>query len=391
MQTTQAAFRLSVRLARFATSRRFASTEVALVGCGVPGRGMGWYHAKQILEGEVPSAKLTDVVEPWFLGAGADGPGGKEFAEFKAKYEPTGVRFLKSIADMPKPAGKKMAMICTRTADMPKYFEEIIDNGCSHIFLEKPGAPTVGELETMAAKAKAAGVTTYMGFNKNVTEYVTLGREALAKVNSDPEFVLVHHNAYTSSELGECFERNAEGLLKNMAIHELALLVTFFNCTASTVKEVVADKTYSSLETRVGPSSGKEFTDFSRIGFTITTKDGMKLTVKADRCGGGMPGGAMSDGAMMYAAVEAGGVLHERAIMPSPELLAKVTAREKADPGLMPYFYLQHDDYVTLKERCCKAILDGAEPEGIATLQIGIDTLSLAEFLKPTLEKQLAA
>ena len=57
-----------------------APTEVALVGCGMPGRGMGWYHAKQILDGEVPSAKLTDVVEPWFLGGGADGPGGAEFA-----------------------------------------------------------------------------------------------------------------------------------------------------------------------------------------------------------------------------------------------------------------------------------------------------------------------
>ena len=55
----------------------------------------------------------------------------------------------------------------------------------------------------------------------------------------------------------------------------------------------------------------------------------------------------------------------------------------------MPYFYLQHDDYITLKERCCKAIQDGTDPEGIATLQIGIDTLKLAEYLKPELEKQL--
>ena len=35
----------------------------------------------------------------------------------------------------------------------------------------------------------------------------------------------VHNNAYKEEELGECFERNAEGMLKNMAIHELALLV----------------------------------------------------------------------------------------------------------------------------------------------------------------------
>jgi hypothetical protein len=44
--------------------------EVVLVGCGAPNRGMGWYHAEQMLRGDVPSAKLCYVVEPWFLGGG---------------------------------------------------------------------------------------------------------------------------------------------------------------------------------------------------------------------------------------------------------------------------------------------------------------------------------
>ena len=44
--------------------------EVVLVGCGAPGRGMGWYHAEQLLKNQCPSAKLCYVVEPWFLGAG---------------------------------------------------------------------------------------------------------------------------------------------------------------------------------------------------------------------------------------------------------------------------------------------------------------------------------
>ena len=47
--------------------------EVVLVGCGAPLRGMGWYHAVQMLGGECPSAKLCHIVEPWFLGAGASG------------------------------------------------------------------------------------------------------------------------------------------------------------------------------------------------------------------------------------------------------------------------------------------------------------------------------
>lgn len=44
--------------------------EVVLIGCGCPLRGMGWYHAVQMLGGECPSAKLCHIVEPWFLGAG---------------------------------------------------------------------------------------------------------------------------------------------------------------------------------------------------------------------------------------------------------------------------------------------------------------------------------
>lgn len=39
------------------------------------------YHAVQIIEGRIPSASLKFVVEPWFLGAGSDGPGGEEFAD----------------------------------------------------------------------------------------------------------------------------------------------------------------------------------------------------------------------------------------------------------------------------------------------------------------------
>ena len=40
-----------------------------------------------------------------------------------------------------------------------------------------------------------------------------------------------------------------------------------------------------------GPS-GKEFTDFAKIGFTITTKDGKLVTVRADRCGSTTGGGS---------------------------------------------------------------------------------------------------
>lgn len=76
-------------------------SQVILVGCGVPKRGMGWYHAKQMLDGDVPSATLTGVVEPWFLGAGADSPPGKAFGEWAAEMEAAhGTTFAKDVSEI---------------------------------------------------------------------------------------------------------------------------------------------------------------------------------------------------------------------------------------------------------------------------------------------------
>ena len=85
------------------------------------------------------------------------------------------------------------------------------------------------------------------------------------------------------------------------------------------------------------------------------------------------------------------GIIQSRDIMPDADLVATVEARSKENPDWMPYFHLQHDDYITLKERCTAHIASGSsgDPEGIATIQVGYDTLKLAETLKPLLEKQL--
>merc|ERR1712054_492323 len=106
-----------------------------------------------------------------------------------------------------------------------------------------------------------------MGYNKNVTPYVKKALEFERKT-SGASTTFIHNNAYKTEELAECFERNAEGMLKNMAIHELALLVTFHGVKASNIAEVVADKEYSDLQTH-----GK-------------LTDGSQVSVKANRCGG---------------------------------------------------------------------------------------------------------
>lgn len=349
-----------------------STCDVVLVGCGVPARGMGWYHAKQMLDGEVPSAKLVEVVEPWFLGAGKDSEAGAAFGAWAAEH--SDVSFLDAADKISAPAsGKKLALISGRTADNPRLLKEVIEAGCTHIFLEKPGAPTVGELEEMKAYADAKGVGVYMGYNKNVTKYVTEARDFEAKTPG-ASTTFLHNNAYKRDELAECFERNAEGMLKNMAVHELALLCTYYGVASDTIASVEADKDFSEMLT-LG-----EYTDFASVGFTITTTAGKAITVKADRCGGSYSTATVSvDGEQKF-----------QSVTPDAELEAVVAEKEKAHPDWMPYFHVQHDDYVTLKERVCAAILAGEQPEGIATIDIAIETLKVAELLQPELAKQLS-
>merc|ERR1712048_754503 len=135
-------------------------------------------------------------------------------------------------------------------------------------------------LEQMSKEASEAGVEVLMGYNKNVCKYVAKTREfAATKPGSIVTFV--SNNAYenTPESLGECFERNAEGMLKNMAIHELALLASFYDVTVDNILEVVADKEFSSMQTLKGPS-GQDYTDFDKIKFTITTKTGTEVSVQ---------------------------------------------------------------------------------------------------------------
>uniref|UniRef100_A0A7R9WXV7 Gfo/Idh/MocA-like oxidoreductase N-terminal domain-containing protein n=1 Tax=Craspedostauros australis TaxID=1486917 RepID=A0A7R9WXV7_9STRA len=355
--------------------------EVVLVGCGAPNRGMGWYHAVQMLEKQCPSASMDYVVEPWFLGGGAESPAGEEFKQWQvdteAKY---GTTFAASLDDLPPPAAPRLALISGRTADNPRLLTECIAKGSKCIYLEKPGAPTVTELEQMQKESEDAGVEVLMGYNKNVCKYVAKTRE-FASTLPGSHVTFVSNNAYenTPESLGECFERNAEGMLKNMAIHELALLVSFYDVTVDNIESVEADKEFSSMQTLPGPS-GKEYTDFDKIKFTITTKNGNKVSVSADRCGGTDSFATVSDDA---------GEEVFRYYMPDDEDKAHVKELEAKYPGAMPYFFTQDPDYITVKERVAKHTVDGLPAEGIATIGVAVETLKVAEYLTPVLQEQL--
>ena len=174
--------------------------------------------------------------------------------------------------------------------------------------------------------AAAAKVPVCMGYNKNVCKFVSKAREYAKEHGGTITFVSNNTYENTPESLGECFERNAEGMLKNMAIHELALLVSFYDVTVENIASCVADPTFSSCQTLVGPSSGKEFTDFDKIKFTITTKTGQTVSVQADRCGGDTS----------YAKVEDNtGKEVFRHSMPDEDDKANVAVLEQEYPGAM--------------------------------------------------------
>jgi len=355
--------------------------EVILVGCGAPNRGMGWYHAVQMLDKTCPSASLDYVVEPWFMGGGKESPAGQDFAEWQAETEAKhGTKFAGSLGDLPPPAAPRLALISGRTADNPHLLKECIAHGSKCVYLEKPGAPTVAELEAMKEEAAAANVEVLMGYNKNVCKFVRNAREFAATVE-DSHTTFVSNNTYepTAESLGECFERNIEGMLKNMVIHELALLVSFHDVTVDNIAEVTADKEYSSLQTLTGPS-GKEFTDFDKIKFTITTKSGNKICVAGDRCGGTDSFATVSD---------ADGKEVFEYWMPDEEDKVHVKELQEKYPTAMPYFFTQDPDYITVKERVAKTTVTGEEAQGIATLKVAVETLKVAEYLTPVLSEQL--
>ena len=184
----------------------------------------------------------------------------------------------------------------------------------------------------MRDNAKKAGVSVFMGFNKNVSKFVTKSR-AYAASHEGTKVTFLHNNNYddTVESLGECFERNAEGMLKNMAIHELALAVTYYGVTVDTIAAVEADKEFSSCKTLTGPS-GKDFTDFDKLKFTIKTKDGKEVSVAADRCGGDDSVGIVTDGE---------GKELVRYTMPDEEDAVTIKNAEERITGAMPYFYVQ--------------------------------------------------
>ena len=95
----------------------------------------------------------------------------------------------------------------------------------------------------MKKAAADANVSICMGYNKNVCKYVRNARE-FAATTPGSHVTFVSNNTYENNadSLGECFERNAEGMLKvsllgNIAMHTLifsAWTILIYTCLTKT-------------------------------------------------------------------------------------------------------------------------------------------------------------
>ena len=369
-----------------ATVLRAEKANYAVVGCGLPARGMGWFHGLQLTEGECASARLSDVVEPWFLGAGKDSDAGAEFKEGVVDQW-TDTRFSDTLSkDTWSRAGPgpKLALIAGRTVDNPGFFRQALAAGATHILLEKPGAPSVTELQAMASEASEANVPVFMGFIKNISAYV---EGALAAANgaagsNSIETKLVSRNDYTRENLGECFERNSEGMLKNMAIHEIALACQFWAMRADNITDVICNKKDGSPDSpgcEMLTLNGK--TDFASVDITLVNSSGTKVRVSADRCSG--------DGCCATVTDTSNNVQLYQQEMVGGERAKKVAADAAAHPEWFSYLYTQAEEYAKLKGVCATHALKGTTPPGVATIETACEALKLAEWLTPELQKKL--
>ena len=121
-----------------------------------------------------------------------------------------------------------------------------------------------------------------------------------------------------------------------------------------------------------------------KAGFTIETKDGNSITLLIDRCGSDAGGNSI-------AIVSKDGEEVFRAETPDDELNKYCEEQAAKDPEMMPYFFLQSDDYKTLKDLSTEHVLSGADgaPEGMATIDIAVEALRVAEYLTPLLQGAL--
>ena len=353
--------------------------DVVVVGCGLPKKGMGWFHLIQLLE--MPDVNVRAVVEPFYF---SNRP--KVFDDLVQSLANKGVVCVPSLVELQtgtsrahKFTRQTLCFIAGRTSSNPNYFRQCIEMGACAIYLEKPGASTSEELSDMRDLAATNQVPVFVGFNRNVSSYI-LDAVKLSRQIPNCHVFFSHCNSYEETSLPEVFSRCPEGLLKSMGIHELATLVTHFNVTVENIEKFQVNPRLTKLLTLRKPGTSTiTLTDFRCAAFKIKTKEDMSVSVLIDRTGGNTSFAMVKDGV---------GNEVQKFEYPTP-LTAKVIEKKiRADPKMMPYFFVQSEDFLELKNRVVRCVIhDRESAEGVATIDIGVEALRLAEYATQELTK----
>ncbi|CAD7924548.1 unnamed protein product [Amoebophrya sp. A120] len=434
--------------------------DVYVVGFGVPGRSMAWFHCEQLRRGLIPNARLAGIIEPG-LGLAKNAKDVPvttwQFGDLSAK-EKNEIQIVKSVADLvPRPGcsdlspvvrGKSAneveqqefsscAVVACRTVDMCDQLRQLVDHGIRCIYLEKPGAFSAKELEQAKEYADRFGAKVYLGYNRNVAPYLQKSVSYLSdfaqrtgvtpkNVKDQQELVFhcEHFNTYQPKDLFElCFARNPEGILKNMAIHELMIAVAFFGFKVDDLKDVriLNSKFHSfagnttgqtnSLSDHANSVLAKLDGDFSFLDFQLVHKDPdvPVFQITADRCGGDVVRATVASCCNRQKTYK---ILYQSSLdsgKPVGPALGAVSSAAGSPcwmtqyPDMMPYLRLQADTYRTLKEKVCfystssgadfraatsaapsrSAIASSSGGGGkVATIEDGVEALRLAEHLE---------
>lgn len=346
--------------------------DVVVIGCGLPKRGMGWYHLIQLLD--MPNVNVRAVVEPFYF---SNRP--RIFDHLVESLADKGVVCVPSLAELyagtsraHKFQRRTLCFIAGRSSNNQTYFRQCIGMNACAIYLEKPGAATAEELSDMRDLAASKRVPVFIGFNRSLSSFI-LDAVKLSRQTPNCHVFLSHCNAYEEASLPEVFSRCSEGLMKSMGIHELAILVTHFNVTVENIEKFQVNPRLTKLVTLKKPGTSTiTLTDFRCAAFKIRTKEDVSVSVLVDRTGGNISFAMVKDGA---------GNEVQKFEYPTP-LAAKVIERKmRADPQMMPYFFVQSEDLLELKRRVVKCVLDEQEvAEGVATIDVGVKALRLAEY-----------
>jgi len=114
----------------------------------------------------------------------------------------------------------------------------------------------------------------------------------------------------------------------------------------------------------------------------MTSLAGISATVTADRCGGNVSHGIVRNPATMEEI--------RRFSMPASEQEeSQIAYKCLHDPEMMPYFFVNSDDYWTLKMKVIKAFRGDFVENDVASIDVAIEALRLAEYATSVISKQL--